>query len=123
MQINEEYIKCYVKSWEERHDEWVDTFLADAISSKETTFNGIKNDLKKFITTDWRGGFAFFADRTSYQGGVRNDKTNCKIATYFFKKIIKLPETFSKEAIIELKQTISHEKEKNFQCHGTFSFL
>ena len=77
-----EYVEKYCKSWEERHDEWVVNFLAPAISSQEKTLSGLKTNLKSFILNDWRGGFAFFIDRTSYQGGVRSDSINYKIAIY-----------------------------------------
>ena len=111
--IDKKYVEKYLESWEKRHDEWVVSFLAKTIFSNATTLSGIKDDLKHYISNDWRGAFAFFVDRTSYQGGVRSDSTNCKIATYLFEKIISLPEEFSNDSMEKLNEVVSYEKLNN----------
>lgn len=131
--VDKEYVEKYLKSWEKRHDDWVLSSLSKTISSRKTTLSDIKEDLRDFVYNDWRGGVAFFADRTSYQGGIRSDKTNTKIAEYLSRKIVALPECASENELAKLLDVIKEDKETNkfsslwqhdlYRLQSIFSFI
>ncbi len=113
--FTKEHVFSLVGSWEARHDNWVQTFLADAILSNASTLQGIKADLRNALLNDWRASLAFLLDRTTYQS--RKDVINERTARYLFKTVLAGKKVFRDDSLDDIVSKVITDKIRGDATH------